>query len=114
MLVFFDDILVYNRSKDEHLQHLILTLDTVLSQHQLYAKQSKCSFGYEEVAYLRHLILAEGVRLDPEKLSTIVEWPKLAALSSLSRFLGLTGYYRIFIKGYGRIAAALTQLLNKW
>ncbi|XP_042950090.1 uncharacterized protein LOC122282205 [Carya illinoinensis] len=112
ILVFFDDILVYNKSEREHVNHLRVTLET-LKQHQLFAKKSKCCFGCKEVAYLGHVISATGVKADPDKLKAMVEWPLPKSLKALRGFLGLTGYYRRFIKGYGGIAAPLTSMLKK-
>jgi hypothetical protein len=112
ILVFFDDILVYSKNKQEHLWHLELTLD-ILRKHQLFAKRSKCRFGCPEIDYLGHIISAEGVKADCAKLRAMVEWPIPKTLKALRGFLGLTGYYRKFIRGYGAIAAVLTNLLKK-
>lgn len=57
VLVFFDDILIYNSSLEAHLQHLELVF-TKLKQHQLKVKESKCSFGTSQVEYLGHIISA--------------------------------------------------------
>ncbi|XP_030964149.1 uncharacterized protein LOC115985337 [Quercus lobata] len=97
VLVFFDDILVYSQSMDAH----------------LYAKQSKCVFGCTEVEYLGHVISGEGVKADPKKISAMVQWPIPDFVKALRGFLGLAGYYRKFIKGYGTIAQPLTDLLKK-
>ncbi|XP_059449450.1 uncharacterized protein LOC132180588 [Corylus avellana] len=112
ILVFFDDILVYSPNLILHLQHLQVTLE-ILRSHQLFAKRSKCRFGCSEVDYLGHLISAEGVRVDSKKLSAMAEWPRPKSLKALRGFLGLTGYYRKFVMGYGSIAAPLTDLLKK-
>jgi hypothetical protein len=112
ILVFFDDILVYSANINDHLINLKTTLD-VLRAHQLFAKKSKCRFGCSEIEYLGHLISAEGVKADGKKLSAMVEWPKPKSLKALRGFLGLTGYYRKFIRGYGSIVAPLTDLLKK-
>jgi hypothetical protein len=109
---FFNDILVYSPNMQDHLDHLKITLE-VLIAHQLFAKKSKCRFGCSEIDYLGHLISAEGVKADGRKLCAMVEWPKPKSLKALRGFLGLTGYYRKFIKGYGAIAAPLTDLLKK-
>ena len=66
VLVFFDDILVYNKMWKEHLKHLEEVL-SVLEKNQFYAKLSKCTFGQKEVEYLGHIISREGVQVDPNK-----------------------------------------------
>jgi hypothetical protein len=112
ILVFFDDILVYNANFNDHLIHLKTTLE-VLRTHHMFAKKSKCRFGCSEIEYLGHLISAERVKVDGKKLIAMVEWSKPKSLKALKGFLGLTGYYRKFIRGYGSIAAPLTDLLKK-
>jgi hypothetical protein len=112
VLVFFDDILVYSKNIMEYLKHLKLVLEA-LKQHQLYAKMSKCSFGSLEVDYLGHLISEEGVKADPTKIEAIINWPNPRTPKALRGFLGLTGYYRKFVKGYGGIAAPLTAFIKK-
>ncbi|KAK8947224.1 hypothetical protein KSP39_PZI006735 [Platanthera zijinensis] len=112
VLIFFDDILIYSRSWEEHVEHVAQVL-TILRQHQFYAKLSKCSFGQSEVEYLGHLVSAQGVRADPKKIESMVEWPRPTSVRALRGFLGLTGYYRRFVKDYGKLARPLTQLLHK-
>lgn len=112
ILVFFDDILVYSSDWDSHLSHLHQTL-TLLRDHTLFAKASKCIFAASQVAYLGHLISARGVEADPQKLAAISSWPTPTSVKALRSFLGLTGYYRRFIQHYGTICQPLTALLQK-
>jgi hypothetical protein len=84
----------------------------LLSQHQLFLKQSKCDFGASEVEYLSHLVGKDGVRVDPKKIEAMQDWPHPKTLKSLRGFLVLTGYYCKFVKNYGKIAAPLTALLK--
>jgi hypothetical protein len=95
----------------EHLQHLNLSLD-VLRAHQLFANKIKCKFGCVEIDYLGHLISAKGVKAYGKKLIAMVEWPRPKSLKALRGFLRLTRYYRKFFKGYGSIAAPLTDLFK--
>ena len=112
VLVFFDDILIYNKSWEDHVQHVDKVLQ-LLEAHQLYAKPSKCFFGVQEVEYLGHIVSHEGVKADPNKIKAIKEWKIPTTLRHLRGFLGLTGYYRKFVKNYGRIATPLMALLKK-
>lgn len=115
VLVFLDDILVYSSSMEAHLQHLTAVLQT-LRQHQLYLKESKCSFARPSLDYLDHIISGEGVATDPTKIQAMLQWPVPTTLIELRAFLGLTGYYRKFVRkfvrNYGTISKPLTALLR--
>jgi len=74
ILVFFDDILVYSKSWEDHLTHLQLVLK-ILAANQLFAKESKCHFGVQQVKYLGHSINKDGVSMDPDKIQAVVAWP---------------------------------------
>lgn len=69
--MFFDDILVYSKSWEDHLAHLRTVLRT-LQLNKLYAKESKCRFGCVEVDYLGH---ENGISVDKKKLESIANWP---------------------------------------
>jgi len=111
LLLFFDDILIYNKSWEEHLQHVDMVLK-LLEEKQLDAKPSKCSFGVKEVEYLSHT-LSHGVKVDPDKLKAMREWKIPKTLKNIREFLGLIGYYHKFVKNYGQIEAPLTTLLKR-
>ena len=72
VLVFFDDILIYNKSWKDHVQHVDMVLK-LLEEKQLYAKISKRFFGVQEVEYSGHIVSHEGVKVDPSKIKTIKE-----------------------------------------
>jgi hypothetical protein len=112
MLVFFDDILIYNKSWANHLCHLRTVL-TELRHHKLFIKRAKCAFGATFVAYLGHVISEAGVAMDLAKVQAVQDWPVPRSVWAVRGFLGLAGYYRKFVHNYGTIAAPLTALLKK-
>jgi len=111
ILVFFDDILACSPSLEAHLLHLRTAFET-LRQHILFAKMSKCSFGTREIEYLGHVISTDGVSTDPNKIEAMKDWPNPCNVKQLRGFLGLTGYYRRFIRNYGQLSKPLTELLK--
>ena len=112
VLVFFDDILVYSPTWDQHMKHLEEVLQ-LLSQNQFLVNKKKCLFGRTSVEYLGHIISGSRVSMDPTKVQCIREWPVPRNVRGVRGFLGLTGYYRKFIKDYGKIAKPLTELTKK-
>jgi hypothetical protein len=112
VMVFLDDILIYSPTLAEHTKHIQQVLE-VLRKHKIYLKFSKCSFAQKSMEYLGHIISVDGVATDPAKTIAMLQWPKPATVTELRGFLGLTGCYRKFVKGYGILARPLTQLLRK-
>ncbi|GJQ99060.1 retrovirus-related pol polyprotein from transposon 17.6 [Tanacetum coccineum] len=112
ILVFFDDILIYSKSLSNHVDHLTIILKT-MRQNKLFAKKTKCVFGISHVEYLRHVISAQGVAIDPSKIVAMQNWPIPTNIKQLRGFLRLTTYYRKFIKDFASLSRSLTQLLKK-
>jgi hypothetical protein len=83
-----------------------------LREHNLVVKRSKCAFGAATVAYLGHIISAQGVAMDTNKVAAVRTWPLLHTVHAVCGFLGLTIYHHKFICLYGEIAALLTRLLT--
>jgi hypothetical protein len=111
-LVFFDDILLYSRTWEDHLNHLSQVLQLLL-QDQWHIKLSKCAFAQQQIAYLGHVISSKGVSTDPNKAEAVKSWPVPTNSKELRGFLGLAGYYRKFVRHFGMIAKPLTTLLKK-
>jgi hypothetical protein len=84
-LVFFDDILIYNKTWQSHLAHVDKVLH-LLSHHQLFLKHSKCSFRASEVDYLGHIVGKAGVRVDPKKIAEMQDWPHPKTIKRLHGF----------------------------
>jgi hypothetical protein len=83
-----------------------------LKDENIILSPKKCKFGVGEVEFLGHVIDQNGIRMMRDKLEAIANWPAPGNVRQLRRFLGLTGYYRRFIRGYADIAADLTCLLH--
>jgi hypothetical protein len=111
-LIFFDDILIYNKTWEDHLQHIRQIL-ALLQLNSVFLKKSKCSFGQTTASYLGHIISDQGMAVDPDKIKAITSWPQPVIVWQMKGFLGLAGYYQKFIKHYGAIAKPLTDLLKK-
>jgi hypothetical protein len=101
-LVFFDDISIYNKTWEYHIERVDIALQLVWD-HQLFVKHSKCAFGASEVEYLGHIVSQEEVQFDQNKVVAMQDWPYPKTVKSLHGFLGLTIYYRKFVKNYGKL-----------
>ncbi|KAF5481396.1 hypothetical protein F2P56_002050 [Juglans regia] len=112
VLVFFNDILVYSKTVEDHKLHLKIVMK-ILEEHRFFIKASKCALMEKELEYLGHFISGEGVKVDQRKIEAMVDWPLPNDVSTLRGFLGLTGFYGRFVKHYGLIAKPLTSLLKK-
>jgi len=109
LCVYLDDILIYSKTYEEHLEHIKLVL-AKLREAKLYAKMSKCEFFKEEVKFLGHIVSREGVKVDPEKVRVMEKWPPPRTVSDVRSFLGLTNYFRKFVRGYSATVAPLIKL----
>ncbi|GJY94080.1 reverse transcriptase domain-containing protein [Tanacetum coccineum] len=112
VIVFIDNILIYSKTQEEHVEHLRLVLE-LLKKEKLYAKISKCEFWLREVQFLRHVINGNGIYVDPSKIEVVKNWKAPKTSTEVCSFLGLAGYYRRFIENFSKIAKSLTILTQK-
>jgi hypothetical protein len=112
VVVFIDDFLIFSKTEEEYERHQRMVLEKLRS-NQLYAKFSKCEFWLTEVTFLRHVISAGGVSVDPSKVKDVLNWVPPMNASEIRSFLGLAGYYHWFIKDFSKIAKPMTRLLEK-
>ncbi|XP_022857228.1 uncharacterized protein LOC111378284 [Olea europaea var. sylvestris] len=99
-------------SKEQHEQHLRVALE-VLRKEKLYAKFKKCEFWLERVGFLRHVVTAQGIEVDPTKVEAVTNWKAVTNAGEVWSFLGLAGYYWIFIEGFSKITGPVAQLTRK-
>ncbi|GJU93283.1 reverse transcriptase domain-containing protein [Tanacetum coccineum] len=112
VIVFIDDILIYSKTQEEHVEHLRLVLG-LLKKEKLYAKFSKCEFWLREVQFLGHVINGNGIHVDPSKIEAVKNWKAPRTPTKVRLFLGLAGYYRRFIEKFSKIAMSLSILTQK-
>ena len=112
IVVYLDDILIYNRALTEHLDHLNQLLE-VLRKQKLYGKLEKCSFLMQEVGFLGFIIGKDGVKVDPSKVEAIKSWPTPTSVTQVRSFHGLASFYRRFIKNFSVIMAPITECTKK-
>jgi hypothetical protein len=93
---FFDDILIYSLTFEEHLENLRQVF-TLLARDRWQLKITKCSFAKQRIAYLGHVVSSQGVATDPGKIEAIRAWPVPSDTKQLKSFLGLAGYYHKFV-----------------
>ena len=110
-LIYLDDVIVYSKTEEEHLVCLRAVLERFM-EHGLKLKPSKCNFFRTEISYLGHKVSAAGMEPGTDGLKGIAEIMPPATYTQVRKFLGMTGYFRCFIKGYVRIAKPLNDLLQ--
>ena len=112
VVVYFDDILIFSKSLDDHIEHLRAVL-AVLKEEQLYAYLAKCTFCTDKVVFLGFVVSSQGVEVDEEKTKAVREWVAPQNVSQVRSFLGLAGFYRRFVKDFNTIAALINELMKK-
>ncbi|GJZ63956.1 ribonuclease H-like domain-containing protein [Tanacetum coccineum] len=111
-IVFIDNMLIYIKTQEEHVEHLRLVLE-FLKKEKLYANFSKCKFWLREVQFLGHVINGNRIHVDPSKIEAVKNWKALRNPFEVCLFLKLAGYYRRFIENFSKIAKSLTILTQR-
>ena len=111
VVVYFDDILLYSKSEEEHLQHLTEIVH-VLEKEKLYGNLKKCTFFSNKVTFLGYVVTPEGVQVDESKVEAIRSWPTPKSIHDVRSFHGLASFYRRFIRNFSTIVAPMTEILK--
>ena len=111
-LVYLDDIIVLGSSFENHMANLGHVFDRLVC-HGLKLKAPKCSLFQDEARYLGHVVSANGVQTDPDKIRAVNDWPVPHTKKEVKSFLGLCAYYRRFIGGFSTIAKPLHVLTEE-
>jgi len=117
VVVYFDDILVYNKSQEQHMGHLHQVIQTPWEQ-KLYVNLKKCHFCTNSIVFLGYVVCKEGIMMDPSKIEAITSWPTPKSLHDIRSFHELASFYWRFIRGFSTIIAPITECLKggkfKW
>ena len=110
--VFVDDVNIHSADWLDHLKHVAKVLKKLCGAN-LRLNPDKCSFGYIELIFLGHKVSRGGCTPSPSKIEAIMRFPIPKNVTNVRSFLGITGYYRIYIRDYAIIAAPLFQLTKR-
>jgi hypothetical protein len=111
-IVYLDDILIFSKTKEEHLRHLASVMER-LQQEKLLINMKKSSFMKKEIIYLGFLISSNELKMDPEKVRAIREWLSPRIIFEVRIFQGLASFYRKFIRNFSGIWAPMLDTLKK-
>jgi len=110
--IFGYDLNVHSESWEEHLQHLGIVMYK-LREVNLKLNPNKCCFAAKNITFLGHVVSKEGTKLDPGKIEAVLHFSQPKIVTNVRSFLGLTGYYRNYVRGYSQLAAPLFELTRK-
>ena len=114
--VFIDDVMVVIETEEGH-DKIVEEVLRRLEENDLFVKPEKCVWKIREVGFLGVIIGEDGVRMEKEKVQGVIEWPVPKSVKEVQKFLGLTNYYRRFVKDFAKIAKPLYEMTrkeNKW
>src|SRR5690606_4762784 len=109
---YLDDVLIYSNSLAEHKKHVFAVLEA-LKKAGIHLELDKCEFHVQETKFLGLILTPNGVKMDPAKISTILEWETPRNVKDVQSFLGFANFYRRFILAYSRLVSPLTELTRK-
>jgi hypothetical protein len=112
VVVYFDDILIYSKSLDEHIEHLRAVFGA-LCEARLFANLEKCTFCTNRIAFLGYVVSPQGIEVEEVMIKAIKSWPIPTTLTQLLSFFGLAVFYRRFMRDFSTIALPLNDLTKK-
>jgi hypothetical protein len=112
VIVYLDDILIFSKTESEHLNHLV-TMMKRLQQEKLLINMKKSSFMRTELIYLGFVISANELKMDPDKVNAIKNWPSPKSIFEVRSFHGLASFYRKSIRNFSGISAPMMDTVKK-
>jgi hypothetical protein len=111
VIVYLDDILIFSRTREEHVQHVRQIL-SVLQREKLFVNLSKCEFGKTSLVYLGYIVVGGELKIDPSKVEVIVNFPKSTNVTEVRSFMGEAQYWRKFIAKFSLMSTPLHALTS--
>lgn len=112
VVVYYDNILVYNKSKEEYLDHLGHIFRVFLCEH-FHINLKKCTSMSTSVIFLGYIVSSQGVEVDLANVKAIIDWLTLTAISKVRSFQGLVTFYRRFVRNFSSIIVLITYCMKQ-
>jgi hypothetical protein len=113
MVVYFNDILIYSKNLNEHIDHLYSVL-SVLFDDKLYVNLNKCTFCMKKIMFIKYVLTAQGIEMDEDKVKVIQDWTTPKSVTEVRSFYGLASFYKRFVEDFSTIAAPSTDIVRKF
>jgi len=101
-----DDIVIFAKTLEEHIAHIQQVLQRLGERH-FTLNREKCHFAKRELNFLGHIVSADGLKKQPEKVRAIVDYPRPSTVKETHRFIGMSSWYSSFIPNFATIAEPL-------
>ena len=111
VVVYFDYILIYSKSEEEHLEH-IHEIFMILKEQKLYANLKKCCFYSNNVIFLGYVVNKDGIEINPSKIEAIFNWLILSLIHDIKSFHELTFFYKRFLREFSSIMVLIIECLK--
>ncbi len=112
VMTYLNDIIVYSNTKKNHIQHVKKILQH-LREANIQVDVDKCEFHITEIKFLNMIIKRDEIKMNSEKIKTIIKWETSTHLKELQAFFDFINFYRRFIKNFSRIVKSLINLIKK-
>ena len=112
MVAYLNDILIYSKTKEEHIKYVIIILEA-LEKADIRINDAKSVFHVQRVNFLGYILITDGVEMDSIKTAVIRDQPTPKNMIEIQEFIGFTNFYRKFIRGYSGVLILFTDLIKK-